>query len=94
LLRENIVAFRQIPSLVDWRKALFFNNNQIFPYDVLVDNVSAIVSNDLEWTTFSMILQEFLALNAAFGWILSHYPGQVGWTQPTCFVSDAWSNAD
>ena len=49
LLRENLV-FREIPSLADWRKALFFdNNNQIIcHYDVLVVDVSAIVGNDLE----------------------------------------------
>ena len=48
LLRENL-AFREIPSLADWRKALFFDNNQIIcPYDVLVVDVSAIVGNDLE----------------------------------------------
>ena len=65
-LREDIV-FRQIPLLIDWRKALFFDKNPIVgPFDVLVLDVSSIVGNDLEWTTFTMI-QEFLALNEAFG---------------------------
>jgi hypothetical protein len=65
LLREGVV-FTEIPSLVDWRKALFFENQRIGPYDVLVLDVSAIVGNDLEWTTFAMI-QEFMGLNEAFG---------------------------
>ncbi|KAI2493340.1 hypothetical protein MHU86_21185 [Fragilaria crotonensis] len=65
LLREGVV-FSEIPSLMDWRKALFFQNFQAGPYDVLVIDVSAIVGNDLEWTAFALI-QEFMGLNEAFG---------------------------
>ena len=65
LLREEVVFF-EIPALLDWRKALFFENRRSGPYDVLVLDVSAIVGNDLEWTTFAMI-QEFMGLNEAFG---------------------------
>ncbi|KAI2488989.1 hypothetical protein MHU86_25618 [Fragilaria crotonensis] len=64
LLRGGCVS--EIPSLMDWRKALFFQNFQAGPYDVLVIDVSAIVGNDLEWTTFALI-QEFMGLNEAFG---------------------------
>ena len=65
VLRDGVV-FAEMPSLMDWRKALFFQNIQAGPYDVLVIDVSAIVGNDLEWTTFALI-QEFMGLNEAFG---------------------------
>lgn len=80
--KSNNTAFREIPSLSDWRKAFFVNNDNNInddandddglsqqkqnTYDVLVVDVSGIVGNDLEWTTFS-IIQDFLAFNKALG---------------------------
>lgn len=63
---QDHVAFGEMQSLSDWRKALFFQYFQGQPYDVFVLDVSAVVGNDLEWTSFS-IVQEFLALNECLG---------------------------
>jgi hypothetical protein len=66
LIGNGNVVFGEMKSLSDWRKALFFDNGGERSYNVLVLDVSAIVGNDLEWTSFAMI-QEFLELNACFG---------------------------
>jgi len=52
-------TFREIKKLQDWREA-FFPTSSAPPssYDVLVLDVNAIVGNDLEWTSLSLI-QEF-----------------------------------
>jgi len=66
---DHHVTFREISSLSNWRKALFFDDtHKKGPYDVLVLDVSAVVGNDLEWTSFSLV-QEFLVLNECLGGI-------------------------
>jgi hypothetical protein len=60
-------SFREIASLSDWRRALFFDTIEERPrYDVLVIDVGSIVGNDLPWTLIS-IIREFQSLNEAFG---------------------------
>jgi hypothetical protein len=48
-------TFTEISQLKDWRLAFFGNTEE--RYDVLVLDVNAIVGNDLEWTSLSLIQQ-------------------------------------
>jgi hypothetical protein len=69
----SVATFLEIPQLQDWRRAFFFpdedersSSAQMIPpptaYNVFVLDVNAIVGNDLEWTSLS-IIREFEALN-------------------------------
>ena len=49
--------FQEISHLQGWRQAFFGSNNNEEHYDVLVLDINAIVGNDLEWTSFSIIQQ-------------------------------------
>jgi hypothetical protein len=51
--------FLEIPKLDDWREAFFSSsrNNTPDAYDVLILDLNAIVGNDLEWTSLSLIQQ-------------------------------------
>jgi len=55
---SGVATFHEIPHLDQWRKPFLEANLE---YDVLVLDLSAIVGNDLEWTSLS-VLREFVAL--------------------------------
>jgi len=50
-------TFIEIPSLECWRQAFFEGCAQDTGYDVLILDVNAIVGNDLEWTSLSLVQQ-------------------------------------
>mmetsp|Transcript_20897 Transcript_20897/g.31652 ORF Transcript_20897/g.31652 Transcript_20897/m.31652 type:complete len:412 (+) Transcript_20897:48-1283(+) len=63
--RHNNTIFKEVSSIDDWRSALFFGmEEKSNTFDIFVLDVSAVVGNDLPWTSFS-IVRDFLALNEA-----------------------------
>jgi hypothetical protein len=57
----GVATFMEIPELDGWRSA--FQESKTDSFDVLVLDVNAIVGNDLEWTSLS-IVREFTAMYA------------------------------
>jgi hypothetical protein len=55
----GVATFVEIPELDSWRSA--FQESKTDSFDVLVLDVNAIVGNDLEWTSLS-IVREFTAM--------------------------------
>jgi hypothetical protein len=55
----GVATFMEIPELDRWRSA--FQESKTDSFDVLVLDVNAIVGNDLEWTSLS-IVREFTAI--------------------------------
>ncbi|KAL7516959.1 hypothetical protein ACHAWF_000093, partial [Thalassiosira exigua] len=59
---EDRATFVEMKSFESWRQALFFRENKLNRYDVLVMDVSTCAGNDLDLTCISLA-REFLALN-------------------------------
>ena len=63
--QHNNTVFKEVTSLDDWRSAFFFDmDEKSKAFDIFILDVSAIVGNDLPWTSFS-IIRDFLAINEA-----------------------------
>lgn len=61
--QHNNTVFKEVTSLDDWRSAFFFDmDEKSNAFDIFILDVSAIVGNDLPWTSFS-IIRDFLAIN-------------------------------